>query len=360
MDTGCCGRKGAHEEMWQTKHWNVQDTVDGSIRKNAMEAAAVWIKKGEVIAFPTETVYGLGANALSDMAVGKVFAAKGRPSDNPLIVHIASQEQLQDVAKTIPSLAQKIIDAFWPGPITIIVPAAPQLATKVTAGLDTVGVRMPAHSIALEFIRLAEVPIAAPSANSSGKPSPTRADHVAHDLDGKITGILDGGVTGVGIESTVVDTTGERAVLLRPGGISKEQLVELLGVIDEDPALTNMNETPKSPGMKYRHYAPSVPVYLVEGGKERLVSKIKTAQADGKRVGVIATEECAAFYRGADALEVIGSRQCLSTIAQGLYSTLRILDEKNIDVVYCETFTQEGIGQAIMNRLKKAANGQII
>jgi len=346
--------------MGKTKHWNVQDTVDEGIRKQAMEEAVIWIKSGEAVAFPTETVYGLGANALSDRAVSKIFAAKGRPSDNPLIVHIASQEQLQSVSKSIPALAQKIIDAFWPGPITVIVPASPQLATKVTAGLDTVGVRMPAHKIAFEFIRLAGVPIAAPSANSSGKPSPTRAAHVVHDLDGKIAGILDGGVTGVGIESTVVDTTGERVVLLRPGGISKEQLIELLGVVDEDPALTKMDEAPKSPGMKYRHYAPSIPVYLVEGGKERLVNKIKIAQKEGKRVGVIATEEYATFYQEADALEIIGSRQSPNTIAQGLYSTLRVLDEKNIDVIYCETFTQEGIGRAVMNRLKKAANGQII
>ncbi|GGE28521.1 threonylcarbamoyl-AMP synthase [Pullulanibacillus camelliae] len=346
--------------MRQTKYWNVQNTINEEIRKHALEEAAEWIRKGETIAFPTETVYGLGANALSDTAISRIFVAKGRPSDNPLIVHIANQEQLQDVAKSIPPLAQKIIDAFWPGPITVIVPASSQLATKVTAGLDTVGVRMPSHSVALELIRLAGVPIAAPSANRSGKPSPTQADHVAHDLDGKIAGILDGGVTGVGVESTVVDTTGEHAVLLRPGGISKEQLVELLGGVDEDPALTKANETPKSPGMKYRHYAPSAPVYLVKGDKERLIDKVKAAQKEGKHVGVIATEEHASFFSGADALAVIGSRSQLSTIAHGLYTALRTMDEANVDLIYCETFTREGIGLAIMNRLMKAANGQVI
>ncbi|GGH84039.1 L-threonylcarbamoyladenylate synthase [Pullulanibacillus pueri] len=345
--------------MYETKRWNVQ-AVDQATKKADIKAAAALIQDNETVAFPTETVYGLGANALSDEAIAKIFAAKGRPSDNPLIVHIAERQQLHQVAKTIPPIAQRIMDAFWPGPITVIVPAAPEIAQKVTAGLDTVGVRMPAHPIALDLLKYAGVPVAAPSANRSGKPSPTSADHVAYDLNGRIAGILDGGVTGVGVESTVVDTTGEKAVLLRPGGISREQLIELLGALEEDPTLGQSDAAPRSPGMKYRHYAPEAPVYLVKDPEKRLPSFIKKEKQTGKHVGVIATEEHLEAYREADVITAMGSVKDLTSVAQRLYDALRKMDQAEVDVIFCETFSSEGIGLAIMNRLKKAANGRIL
>ncbi|MED4163311.1 L-threonylcarbamoyladenylate synthase, partial [Halalkalibacterium halodurans] len=248
----------------QTNHWIVDNNQHINKNSNEIKEAALWIKKGELVALPTETVYGLGANALSDEAVQKIFIAKGRPSDNPLIVHISRKEQLLRLVSHIPDSANLLINAFWPGPLTIIFPKGEEVSTVVTAGLDTVAVRMPSHPVAQALIEAANVPIAAPSANRSGKPSPTSAAHVLADLRGKIAGVVDGGPTAEGVESTVIDCTTTPPILYRPGGVTREQLEAVLGPIRIDPALLGNAEQPKSPGMKYTHYAPEGELTLVE------------------------------------------------------------------------------------------------
>ncbi|MGV3463815.1 MAG: L-threonylcarbamoyladenylate synthase, partial [Heyndrickxia sp.] len=254
----------------KTLEWNVDSNVDNLKSNPQVVEAANLLKQNEVVAFPTETVYGLGANAISDEAITKVYEAKGRPSDNPLIVHIADFSQLYNLVLEIPKTAEKLMEKFWPGPLTIIFKVKSKaVSKKVTAGLNTVGIRMPDHPLALALIKAANLPIAAPSANSSGKPSPTTAGHVRDDLNGRISGILDGGETGIGVESTVVDCTGEVPIILRPGGVTKEAMENEIGNVEIDPALhENLNSKPKAPGMKYTHYAPNAPVYLVDGKPE--------------------------------------------------------------------------------------------
>jgi L-threonylcarbamoyladenylate synthase len=344
----------------KTNYWSVDKNVDNLENFPQLEQAALFLQQNEVIAFPTETVYGLGGNAKSDKAVEKIFRAKGRPSDNPLIVHIAKADQLEEFTKEIPEKAKMLMDRFWPGPLTIILNYKEgTLSQKTTAGLKTVGVRMPDHPVALALLMGTGLPIAAPSANTSGKPSPTSALHVKEDLDGKIAGIVDGGATGVGVESTVLDCTGEIPVILRPGGVTKEQLEEVVGQVQDDPALHNSSEAPKAPGMKYRHYAPEAPLYLVDGTKEKIQELIKERQNEGFKVGVLTTTEQESFYK-ADFVCACGQRGQLETVASSLYEALRRFDKSHVDIVYSEVFPVEGVGKAIMNRLSKAAGGRII
>jgi L-threonylcarbamoyladenylate synthase len=342
----------------QTNHWIVDNNQHINKNSNEIKEAALWIKKGELVALPTETVYGLGANALSDEAVQKIFIAKGRPSDNPLIVHISRKEQLLRLVSHIPDSANLLINAFWPGPLTIIFPKGEEVSTVVTAGLDTVAVRMPSHPVAQALIEAANVPIAAPSANRSGKPSPTSATHVLADLRGKIAGVVDGGPTAEGVESTVIDCTTTPPILYRPGGVTREQLEAVLGPIRIDPALLGTDEQPKSPGMKYTHYAPEGELTLVENQAaiQTFVDKWREKQF---KVGIMATDEHKQDY-DADVILSVGSRNDLAEVAHNLYHVLRQFDEQKVDVIIGETFPREGIGVAIMNRLEKAAGGRII
>jgi L-threonylcarbamoyladenylate synthase len=342
-----------------TEVWKVDATSADLKNTKEIQDAAKMLQEGEVVAFPTETVYGLGANALSEEAVAKIYEAKGRPSDNPLIIHISNLEQIDEVICCMPYTARKLTDVFWPGPLTVILPKSEDLNYKVTGGLETVAVRMPDHPISKALIEVAGVPIAAPSANLSGKPSPTEAGHVLEDMDGRVAGIVDGGPTGVGVESTVIDTTSGQVVLLRPGSITRAQLEEVLGDKVIDPSPADSEGAPKSPGMKYRHYSPQAPLQLVPGGPEELQKLITAAKAEGKAVGVLATEESAPAYRElADVVSVAGERSNLETVAHSLYNALRNFDHFELDVIYSEVFPAEGIGEAIMNRLTKAAGSK--
>lgn len=319
-----------------------------------VKQAAAYLQRGELVAFPTETVYGLGANAMSTAAVENIFVAKGRPSDNPLIVHIATTEQLHDIACDIPPVAYTLIEHFWPGPLTLVLPKKEAVSPRVTAGLNTVAVRMPNHPIALALIKASGLPIAAPSANRSGRPSPTTAKHVLDDLDGRIAAIVDGGPTGVGVESTVIDCTTSIPTILRPGGVTKEDIEQVIGVVDIDRALVEKEAVPKSPGMKYTHYAPKAPLVVVHGSSTFLQQLVNEKRANGFKVGVLTTEERRDTYE-ADTIISCGQRSDLRTVAQQLYDALRTFDQTNVDIIYSEAFPNEGIGAAIMNRLLKAA-----
>lgn len=344
----------------KTNVWPVDKLVDNLESYPQIIEAADFLQNNEVIAFPTETVYGLGGNAENSDAVAKIFAAKGRPSDNPLIIHIADASQLADFVTEVPAKAATLMEHFWPGPLTIIFKKKDgKLSELATAGLSTVAVRMPNHPVALALIKASGLPIAAPSANTSGKPSPTLARHVHEDLDGKIAGIVNGGPTGVGVESTVIDCTDEIPVILRPGGVTKEQIEAIVGEVLVDPALKNSEAAPKSPGMKYRHYAPDAPFYLVEGSHAFLQKLVDEKRREGKKVGVLTTAEAAGDYR-ADLVLSCGRRGELETVATSLYETLRAFNDSSIDVIFSETFPDEGVGVAIMNRLTKAAGNQII
>ncbi|WP_226679134.1 L-threonylcarbamoyladenylate synthase [Mesobacillus jeotgali] len=344
----------------QTQMWTVDKTVDNLKTYPQIIEAAQKLKQNQVVAFPTETVYGLGGNAESNEAVLKIFEAKGRPGDNPLIVHIANREQIHAFVKEIPDQAAVLMDAFWPGPLTIILEKKEgALSEKATAGLSTVAVRMPDHPIALAIIEASGLPLAAPSANLSGKPSPTTANHVADDLTGRIAGIVDGGATGVGLESTVVDCTGDIPAILRPGGVTKEQLEEVVGEVAVDPALKDSNQAPKSPGMKYRHYAPNAPFYLVDGSREQIQQLVNAKRGEGLKVGVMTTKENLEFY-DADIVIPCGERARLETVAEALYDTLRAFNQEELNIIYGEIFPETGVGQAIMNRLSKASGLPII
>ena len=339
--------------------WTVDNSVETEKCYPQLQEAAQLLRENEAIAFPTETVYGLGANALSDEAVVKIFEAKGRPSDNPLIVHIGTKEQLAHIVTHIPPVAEVLMEHFWPGPLTLVLPRKEGISEKVTAGLQTVGVRMPDHPVARALIEQANVPVAAPSANQSGRPSPTLASHVYEDLQGKIAGIVDGGATGVGVESTVLDCTSDIPTILRPGGITKEQLEEVIGEVSVDPALLDETEKPKSPGMKYTHYAPKAPLSIVEGSRAFIQKLVEEKQAEGYKVGVLTTEEYSHVYK-ADVVLSCGLRSDLPTVATKLYDTLRTFDDSGVDFIFSESFPSAGIGSAIMNRLTKAAGHHVI
>ncbi|SDI04466.1 translation factor SUA5 [Alteribacillus persepolensis] len=341
----------------QTKVWNVDNLNDGYTSDPDIKEAALWIKQGEAVAFPTETVYGLGADATSDSAVEKIFKAKGRPGDNPLIVHIGSKKQLTDFVAFIPRMAEVLIKEFWPGPLTLIFPKRANVSEKVTAGLGTVAVRMPDHVVARALLKEAELPVAAPSANQSGRPSPTKAQHVYHDLHGRIAGIVDGGPSGFGLESTVVDCTGDIAWILRPGGVTKEQLESVLGEgsVRIESKKQKSHHAPKAPGMKYRHYAPDSPLVLVEDTKS-LQQNLQEAKETGRKTVVMAVNEHQAMLeQDTDAFICLGSMNKLEQIAAHLYDNLRQADQWDADIIFCETFPKEGIGEAIMNRLEKAS-----
>ena len=330
----------------QTKHLTIPE-------------AALLLQNKELVAFPTETVYGLGADATSDEAVAKIFAAKGRPNDNPLIVHIGTLEQLDSVVSEIPDVAKKLMDAFWPGPLTVILPKQTGLSMEVTAGLPSVGVRMPSHPVALALLQAANLPIAAPSANVSGRPSPTTAQHVLEDLDGRIAGIVDGGGAEIGLESTVIDCTVEPPVILRPGGVTKEAIEAIIGLVNTDEVRKNSDFSPKSPGMKYKHYAPRAPMTIVKGSEAFFQKVIDEAREQGKRVGILATEENKEKYE-ADVILICGTQQDLASIATKLYDALRSFDQYDIDVIYSESFSEVGLGKAIYDRLLKASGYRVM
>lgn len=339
--------------------WVVDNVVEIKKDYPQLQEAARLLRENEAIAFPTETVYGLGANAMNDEAIAKIFEAKGRPSDNPLIVHIGAKSQLGEIVREITPVAEELMKHFWPGPLTIILPKKDGISEKVTAGLDTVGVRMPDHPVALALIEEANVPVAAPSANRSGRPSPTLASHVYEDLNGKIAGIVDGGATGVGVESTVIDCTSDVPTILRPGGITKEQLEDVIGTVSLDPALKDEKEKPKAPGMKYTHYAPKAPLSIVEGSRDFIQQLVDKKKSEGYAVGVLTTEENQHMYK-ADVVLSCGMRSDLASVATKLYDVLRTFDASKVDMIFSESFPNEGIGNAIMNRLTKAAGHHII
>lgn len=346
--------------MVETKQWQVNKSIDNLKNHPDILGAAALLRENEVIAFPTETVYGLGGSAYSDVAIQKIFDAKGRPADNPLIVHVATMSQLNDLCSDVNDQVEQLIHAFWPGPLTLVLPNNGQVSKKVTAGLPTVAIRMPQDPIAIALIEAAGLPLAAPSANRSGRPSPTTAGHVIHDLKGRIAGVIDGGSTGVGVESTVVDCTAEPITILRPGGITKEQLMEVVGDVAEDPALAQANKAPKSPGMKYQHYAPKAPLNIVSGEVDRISQFVREAKQENKRVGVLTTEENVNGYADADVTIACGRRDDPESVARHLYQVLREFDAANVDIIFSENFANKGIGVAIMNRLSKAAGGRIL
>ncbi|MFT3984429.1 MAG: L-threonylcarbamoyladenylate synthase [Lachnospiraceae bacterium] len=340
--------------------------TESHIENQAIARAGEIIKAGGLVAFPTETVYGLGGDALSSRASGKIYAAKGRPSDNPLIVHIADMNELEKIASQIPEAARKLAGRFWPGPLTMIFQKTDIVPQETTGGLNTVAVRMPSHQVALALIRAAGGFIAAPSANLSGRPSPTMAKHVAEDLNGRIDMIIDGGAVDIGLESTIVDMTGVVPMILRPGFISREMLAEVLGEVEYDKAILGVSDLktpPKAPGMKYKHYAPKGALTIVKGAQENVVEYIRRGigqkQEQGEIVGVIASEETYPLYSAA-VVEDIGAREDEEAIARHLYAVLRDFDERGVTCIFSEEFDTPQMGQAIMNRLMKAAGHHII
>jgi L-threonylcarbamoyladenylate synthase len=329
--------------------------------KKLIQKAARIIKGGGLVAFPTETVYGLGANALDANAVKKIFLAKGRPSDNPLIVHIAENKELMLIAKNVSTEAKALMKAFWPGPLTLIVEKKKNVPDEVSAGLPTVAVRMPDHPVALALIKAVGLPIAAPSANLAGKPSPTSAQHVAEDLVEKIDLILDGGSSKIGLESTVVDASGDKILILRSGAVTADALQKVLGYQPKIATLKK-GQKAKSPGMKYRHYAPKARLFLIKNKSQQkmiasLQQKIKTLQKDGHKVGVLCSEENKKFYAKAEKVVACGSMHDLPEVAKNLFACLRKFDTMQVDSILVESFGEKGIGKAVMERLKKASSG---
>lgn len=348
----------------KTKVIKIEDTE--AIRDEELLQAAQILRNGGLVAFPTETVYGLGGNALDAAAAGNIYAAKGRPSDNPLIAHISCLEELQPLVSEIPEAGKKLAEAYWPGPLTMVFPKSDKVPYETTGGLETVAVRMPSDPIANRLIALAGVPIAAPSANTSGRPSPTKAEHVYQDMNGKIEMIIDGGAVGIGVESTIVDVSGEIPMLLRPGAVTMEMLCKTVGHVEIDPAIQGVpseNLRPKAPGMKYRHYAPKAALTLVEGEEMAVAVKINEMVQEhlkaGETVGIICTEEtCARYPQGI--VKCVGAREQEETIAHNLFAVLREFDDLQVDCIYSESFAADNLGRAIMNRLMKAAGYHVI
>ena len=338
---------------------------NNQIDKGALKQAADLIRQGELVAFPTETVYGLGADALRPEASKKIYAAKGRPSDNPLIIHVADFAALDRIVEEVPEKAKLLADKFWPGPLTMILRKSDAVPYETTGGMDTVAIRMPDHPLALALIREGGGYVAAPSANTSGRPSPTLAEHVYQDLSGKVAMILDGGPVGIGLESTIVDLSEEIPMILRPGYITQEMLSEVIGEVQVDPGLiaADSDVKPKAPGMKYRHYAPKANLVIVKGEPDAVVAKInaltRECVAEGKKAGVIGTDETISQYKAA-VIKTIGSREDEDSIAKHLYAILREYDEMDVDCIFSESFATPRIGHAIMNRLLKAAGHQVV
>lgn len=333
--------------------------------KNYILEAAEAIKQGGTVAFPTETVYGLGANALDSEAVKKIFKAKGRPQDNPLIIHVASKD-IKDYVKEVTPIAKKIIDKFWPGPLTIILEKKSIIPNETSAGLSTIGVRMPNDDIALALIEESGVPIAAPSANISGRPSPTDINRCIEDLDGRVDYIIGGERSNYGVESTILDLTSKPPLILRPGGITLEMLKEVDETIAIDNGLLDIKDEsvkPKAPGMKYKHYSPNAEVIIIRGNKAKTIEKIQDLienyKKESKKVGVLALNDTKDLYE-ADYVISLGNENNLIEVAHNLFESLRICDDYEVDVILSHSIAEEEIGIAIMNRLKKAAGFNII
>lgn len=331
----------------------------------ALRHAGKIIRDGGLVAFPTETVYGLGGDALNRESSRKIYAAKGRPSDNPLIVHICKFEDIREVAAEVPEEAVRIAEAFWPGPLTIILRKSERVPMETTGGLDTVAVRFPSNKTARKLIEYSGGYVAAPSANLSGRPSPTIAKYVAEDMDGRIEMIVDGGEVGIGLESTIVDVTVSPPQILRPGYITREMLEKVLGEVDTDVTIlkADSGQAPRAPGMKYRHYAPKGELTVVEGNPDAVVAymnrAVETDKKNGEKTGIIGTRELLDGYR-ADVIKCVGSREDEESIAHHLFAVLREFDEEGVTRIYSESFESAGLGQAIMNRLLKAAGHKVI
>jgi L-threonylcarbamoyladenylate synthase len=334
-----------------------ENKIDESLIKEAGEI----IKKGGLVAFPTETVYGLGGDALNPESSKKIYAAKGRPSDNPLIVHIYRLEDLDRIVKNVSEDAKKVMDAFWPGPLTLIFEKTDVVPKETTGGLDTVAVRFPIHPTAMAFIEAAGGFVAAPSANLSGRPSPTLAKYVCEDLNGRVDMIIDGGNIPIGLESTIVDMTSEVPMILRPGFVSKEMLEEVLGEVKVDPTILDANSTerPKAPGMRYRHYAPKADMAIVRGEDEKVSARINEMAKEHKECTVICVDEHVKDYPGLN-IKNVGSAKDSNEIASNLYKILRECDDEGVEFILSESFSDKGIGAAVMNRLIKAAGHKII
>jgi len=333
---------------------------DNDILDKQLKEAGKIIKNGGLVAFPTETVYGLGGDALNLMSSKKIYAAKGRPSDNPLIVHIADIDKLSLICDYIPREAFELANKFWPGPLTMILEKSDDVPLETTGGLNTVAIRFPSHPVAQKFIEYAGGYVAAPSANISGRPSPTCAKYVIEDMSGRIDAIIDGGDSDIGLESTIVDLTGEYPMLLRPGFITYEELKDTLGRIDVDETIlgASSDKRPKAPGMKYRHYAPKGELTIVNGVTDRVVQYINdnvcVSKKNGFKTGVITIDENIDKYE-ADSIKSLGSREDEKSIAKNLFRVLREFDDEGVEIIYTESFALNGISQATMNRLMKAA-----
>lgn len=385
----------------ETKRIIIEDR--NHIKDEELKEAARILHSGGLVAFPTETVYGLGGNALDEDAARKIYAAKGRPSDNPLIAHVSCVEEVEPLVKEIPEAGRKLMEAFWPGPLTMIFPKSEKVPYGTTGGLDTVAIRMPDDPVANRLIALAGVPVAAPSANTSGRPSPTTADHVWQDMNGRIDMIIDGGPVGIGVESTIVDVSSAVPAVLRPGAITMEMLEEVLGEVSVDPAILgplSADVRPKAPGMKYKHYAPKADLTLVEPGTgadresgaeqvtgaeqkngadrntgaapetgldetqlQAMIRKVRELSREkieaGYKVGVICTDESRDCYTDGE-VRSIGARKSQASVAHNLYALLREFDDLGVDYIFSESFPKDHLGQAIMNRLSKAAGYKIV
>ena len=349
----------------------IKKTSVDNIDMDTINQAGEIIRQGGLVAFPTETVYGLGADALNEEAAAKIYAAKGRPSDNPLIAHIADLEMLKPLVEEIPPVAEKLMDAFWPGPMTLIFNKSNLVPKGTTGGLDTVAVRYPNHPIAQALIKAAGVSIAAPSANLSGKPSPTLGEHVIDDMDGRIDMIIDGGMVGMGLESTIIDVTSKTPMILRPGFITYEMIKDVIGEVGVDKAILSKPTAdfkPKAPGMKYRHYAPEADYTIYKGDEVKVAEKIielANEKADeGKITGIITADQHLHMYQGRlnKSIKVVslGDLEKPETVANHLFKALRDFDKVDTEFIFGEAFSEKNVGQAIMNRLTKAAGYNII
>lgn len=331
----------------------------------ALRRAGEIIRSGGLVAFPTETVYGLGGDALNRASSQRIYAAKGRPSDNPLIVHICRLEDMEAIVRSVPPEAVRIAKAFWPGPLTMILYKSDLVPSETTGGLDTVAIRFPSDRTARKLIEYSGGYVAAPSANRSGRPSPTLAKYVAEDMDGRIDMLIDGGEVGIGLESTIIDLTVSPAQILRPGYVTREMLLAVLGEVDTDVTSMRLDsgQAPRAPGMKYRHYAPRGDLVIVEGAPETVTGYINRQlweeREKGEKTGVICTEETAARYR-ADVVKPVGSRNDEESVARHLFAVLRELDDEGATKIYSESFESPGLGQAVMNRLLKAAGYRVV
>lgn len=343
----------------------IRKVDENLIEENIIEEAGKILREGGLVAFPTETVYGLGANALNEEAAKKTYEAKGRPSDNPLIVHIADLQALTEITENVPDSVGELAYHFWPGPLTMIFHKSERVPYGTTGGLETVAVRMPDNPIAREVIIAGGGYISGPSANRSGRPSPTCAKHVEDDLGGRIDMIIDGGSVNIGVESTILDMTVTPPMILRPGAVTREMLEKVLGEVAIDQALISEESEvkPKAPGMKYRHYAPKAQLTIIEGEPEEAVKAIKQMAYEqtrlGHTVGIIATTETIGEYTNG-VVKSIGSREHEGSIAKNLYRILREFDDEEVEYIYSESFEVEGIGDAVMNRLEKAAGHQML